>query len=533
MKRPKSKSQPKPPTLDPAMVEQLQRLFTEAVAADDGLGLDNDDPVEVFRDYLDLCADEDADLDLKDDLYGEALGALTQLQVDVDYGERGAARAFEEIDEALAEAIEDGALSGGDLMMLGKLFAEAKFDPPARLKSALALALETPPDEGTEGEGSDPREALLELAKAVGDDPFAMNDQLSALLAAFPLELAEQLVRSFGNGADALVLQAVAGFLMHREPRLAVAAGEALAAAAARAPVESLLVERLVRMRPWLTPERQGPVDAAIRALRSSAKAPEKATAPKIDTLRLSACDGAGGHSLAALVKIGRKYVFATLLMTQKGVADAFTVFGLPKSECEMLLDQTNLGSASEVAGVGAAARMLALALPDNLTAQIPPPYKLVQIVELLGLGALPPDASAPQTIAAELLDGLPAELIDEAAAKRAQNALAEESFPPSWFEDNKRAQAVLRPRRRFGERVRALVKDVLPARRGFWARQCALSALALRGADEGHPPADCIAFALAARDLASDQPLEKMPLMRAIAEQSARVFKSRSEAGF
>lgn len=539
MKKPNGKRQPKAPaksrdaapTLDPEMIEQLQRLFAEAMESEDDFD-DDGDPVELFRDYLELCAGDEVALDEKEDLYGDLLGALTTLQVDFEYGEAEARKAFEEIEEALAEALEDGALSAGDMMMIGKLFAEARFDPPARLKAALAEALETSPDLQEGDEEADPRQALWDLAKAVGDDPFAMSEQLSALLAGFPLDLAEQLVRGFSAEADALILQAIAGFLLHREPRLAVAAGDALAAAAAKAPVESLLIERLVRIRPWLTPERQGPVDAAIRALRSNAKAPEKIAAPKIVTLRLSVCDGAGGRSLAALVKIGRKYVFATVLMTGKGVVDAFALFGMPKGECEMLLEQTNATVDSEAASIATVARMLALSLADNLTTQTPPPYKLVQIAELLGLGALPPDVSAPPTIAAELLDGLPAELTDEAAAKRAQNALANESFPQSWFEDGKEAQTVLRARRGFGERVRAVVKDVLPARRGYWARQCALSALALSGADAGHPSADCIAFALAARDLASDKPLDKMPLMRAIAEQSARVFKARIEAG-
>ena len=58
-------------------------------------------------------------------------------------------------------------------------------------------------------------------------------------------------------GKKAVIDQAVAGFVLHPDAVLAQSVAEALAASATQTPVESLLIERLVRMRPWLPQTRQ------------------------------------------------------------------------------------------------------------------------------------------------------------------------------------------------------------------------------------------------------------------------------------
>ena len=228
------------------------------------------------------------------------------------------------------------------------------------------------------------------------------------------------------------------------------------------------------------------------------------------------------------MVRVERKYAVLNVLMTRKGVCDAIVEFDVTKTEGEMLVEQVGDSATSTVAGVDAAAKMLALSLADNLKTATPPPFKLVQVAEFLGLGALPPDSSAPEEIVGELIAELPAELTDDAATRRAHHYLSAERFPESWFEDGKAIDDLLRSRRSFGERVKALLRDILPARRVFWARQCALSALAMRGLDAEHPPVACIELALVGRDLASDKPVDKLPFLRAIAEQSARAYKQR-----
>jgi hypothetical protein len=522
------KARGKGASIDPEMMEELRQFLLSAMVREEASA--DDDPVEQFREYLSACAAAGETQESKQAQLDQMLPAMTSLQIGFDHGEAEAEKAFAEIEEMLGESIDDDDLSPTDLMLTAKMFAEAKFDPPARLKAALAQAFNQPPppDLAPDSDASDPRAFVTELAESVGDDPFEMNEQLSALLAGFPSEITRQLLYLFADQGHAVGLHCLAGFLLHADPEIAATASGALTVTASTAPVESLLIERIVRMRPWLTAERQPPLDAVIKALRQNAAAPEKRAETRPITIRLSVSDGAGGRSLTAMVRVERKYAFLTVLITRKGVRDAIVQFDVSKTEGEMLVEQVNESVTSAVAGIDAASKMLALSLADNLKTATPPPFKLIQVAEFLGLGALPPDSSAPENIVGELIAGLPAELTDDAATRRAHHYLSAERFPESWFEDGKAVENLLRSRRGFGERVRALLKDILPARRVFWARQCALSALAMRGLDAEHPPIACIEFALVGRDLASDKPVDQLPLLRAIAEQSARAYKQR-----
>ena len=76
-------------------------------------------------------------------------------------------------------------------------------------------------------------------------------------------------------------------------------------------------------------------------------------------------------------------------------------------------------------------------------------------------------------------------------------------------------------------QRVAKLMTAYLPERRLFWARQCAISALALRG-DEKTRHSPWKQLALVGRDIASDLPLDQIPLMKQVAEISVRAFERR-----
>jgi hypothetical protein len=70
-------------------------------------------------------------------------------------------------------------------------------------------------------------------------------------------------------------------------------------------------------------------------------------------------------------------------------------------------------------------------------------------------------------------------------------------------------------------------MKAYLPERRPFWARQCAISALVMHG-DEKTGRSAWKQLALVGRDIASDAPLDQIPLMKQVAETSVRAFERR-----
>jgi hypothetical protein len=95
------------------------------------------------------------------------------------------------------------------------------------------------------------------------------------------------------------------------------------------------------------------------------------------------------------------------------------------------------------------------------------------------------------------------------------------------WFEAGEALEELLYPIRGSKQRVAKLIKDYMPGRRSFWARQCALSALAMHGDPKNRHPL-WRQMALVGRDIASDIPLEQIPLMKQIAKVSVQVFESR-----
>jgi hypothetical protein len=87
--------------------------------------------------------------------------------------------------------------------------------------------------------------------------------------------------------------------------------------------------------------------------------------------------------------------------------------------------------------------------------------------------------------------------------------------------------EELLYPVKGFKQRVAKLMTDFLPERRLFWARQCAISALAMRSGEKVRPW-PWKQLALIGREIASDVPLDQIPLMKQVAETSVRAFERR-----
>jgi len=171
--------------------------------------------------------------------------------------------------------------------------------------------------------------------------------------------------------------------------------------------------------------------------------------------------------------------------------------------------------------GVDGAAALLELALGRNLASGSPPPFRLVQFCETVGLDALRPNTSTARQVLETLLAGASAPA-DQTA--RAHAYVIESDFVESWFEAGERIDGLLVSTTSRKAATRKLLLEYLPSRRPFWAMLCATSALVLKrrvgGADEAWKE-----FALVGRDIASEKPLEQIPLMGQIAERTANAY--------
>jgi len=511
--------------MDESQVAMLRQMVQSE------LGLDSEmfaaeDPVDLFAEYLESCARGDAADEDRIDLSEELVVELTAIKLDANGGLREAREKMRAVHRLLDDAIERNLLAPTDIMMTGKIFADAGWDVPDSLKKAMANALRAPPPD-TRASGGDIVSSLLEVADQAGQNPFDVHEFVTSLLAGFPTEAIVMLLPAMIAGKKAVINQAVAGFMLHPDAVLAQAAAEVLAASAKQSPAESSLIERLVRMRPWLPQSRQGHLDATIRAMRSNALPPVEAASPKVVKCYVTVCDGTGTRSLFVTQRVGARYQISSVMMKLAGVADAMVLPQLPKYEMDKIIGEMKASVPAMETDLAGVTRMLELAIADNFTHGTLPPFKLVEVAEQLALGPVRPDHASPMDIVSSLLAELPPERTNRAAVARANADILENEFRFQWFEAGEALERLLDPVKGAKPRVAELMKAYLPERREFWARQCAISALAMRGAEKA-PRSLSTQLALVGRELASDAPLDQIPLMKQVAEVSVRVFESR-----
>jgi hypothetical protein len=458
--------------------------------------------------------------------------ALDTLRLRKNGGDVGAGRAIEEVREAIEQALVEGGAAPEVLMMIARAFAQAELDPGEALQEAVVSAMEAqaaaaPPELGSENIG----DYFEDIATTLGNDPFAIYAEIATTAAAFPAEHRAAMARALAMSNNAAVREAVLGFACMADPTTSAAALEALAQPPSGRPISSTMVERLVRMRPWLSEARRANLDAAVRVLRPKATAPEPAPRPEIRSVMATLCDGAGAQSLFALVKRGRHFALAALLIKiEMGVADAWVTEGMSKAEADAVIEEIVAGSEIVEVPIGLLEQRLADALAVNVAGDAPPPFGLLQVAEALGLGPLHPEAILPSALVEELLAGLPAEQVGTAAVEAAHRRSArwEQKFKilDSWFEAGAAVEPLLRPLRTRKQRNKAVLSQLLPGRRSFWAERCAWTAAVLKESDEEEEA--WLDFALVARDLAGERALDTMPLATRIAAATVEAFEHR-----
>ena len=487
---------------------------------------DEDDPLALFDEFLRrLATFSEAKSDSDDAFFEIVVMTLTQLAIDENGGDPRAREIRAAIYAQLVEAIADGELDPVSLVLVAKVLSDSGWVVPDPLKGRLIEALDA--GESAELGAADLGSALMDIAQAAEGDPFAAYDALNSVLAAFPSEAAARMVATLGEARAPMLLHALAGFAMHRDARIAVAAIQELKRAATAGPVESLLVERLVRMRPWLPNDRQTALDEAIRALRPHAMPPVEAERLYPAKAFLLACDGSGAGGTLASLKASDGWRFVAAMTKTAGVDEVLSMERLSKAQVDATVRGMNenvLAAQTDTAGI---ARYLQLMLGENLAAGAPPPFNLIALVENLGLGPIAPRFISPAELIAEILADMPDAEKDVAALARAHEVSIGGAMQNPWFEAGEAVERLFRPIRSAKARVAAMLTSYLPERRAFWARALALTAFALR--EDGKTFGKLgVQLALVGREVASGAPLDSIPLMRQIAEASVRAYQSR-----
>jgi len=460
-------------------------------------------------------------------------GALETLRLQANGGDVSAEHEIAEVHNRVDHALGQGDFAPEMLMLLARAFARAELDPGRSLQEAMLSAMEARsdlrPTASTEEEISD---HFVELAAELDNDPFAIYAELASTAAAFPAGHQASMAGALSGSDNEAVREAALGFALSPDPAVSSAALVAITQQGRAGLVSNRVVDRLVRMRPWLSERRRTRIDTAVRALRPKTASPVPLTRWEIRSVLASLCDGAGAQSLFALTKRGRRFALASVLIkTEVGVADAWVGEGMAKAEADALIAQIVAAAEAVEVSIAFLERRLADALAINVACDRPPPFGLLQIAETLGLGPLHPKSISPLAMVEALLAELPPERTSTAAAQSAHRASAEweqkYETVATWFEAGGAVEDLLRPLRTRKRQIEAVSTQLLPGRRTFWAERCAWMAATLKEeADEGDNTWN--EFALVARDLAGESFLDGIPLARRIAAATVEAFEQR-----
>lgn len=435
-----------------------------------------------------------------------------------------------EVQRTLVVAAETDRLPPELVMAVAQQFAAAKLDLGDDLRASVTAASERMSTQGSPISAEGIAEHYAALAEALGHDPFRIYEQLSEQLAAFPDDQRSVVIGSFVTSDVASMREAALGWLLDPSPLVVGQVAQDLAAAAKHGTLSAKCAERIVLMRPWLPESVQATLDAAVRACRQRGLQSAAKPTVQISTVIASGCDGAGAQSAFVIIKRGRKLALASLLVKQGfGVRDAWVREDLTRREIDALLAEIGHQLDSFDASPEVIQAIIAHRLADNLERNEPPPFGLVQFLEAVSPVQVRPSQLTTELIIGQLLDGVSSE---RQSPKAITAALAdsklwpkEYAFLQSWFEQSEAVSAIINAGRTKKQREEAVLRDIVSQRRARWAELLAWTAKAAQDEVEGE---ECIDFALVARELLGDRPLNEIPLAVWIAKNTVAASMAR-----
>lgn len=482
----------------------------------DSLALEDESLEDRIEAFLAAQPEDEEEMPDADSTFALA-EALDEARIDANGGSREARAALNAVRDRIDRAARRDEINLGILILLGRVFAGSQLDIGEAARASMGRMLSAGVFRRSSEEAY---RAFVEPQLSFHEgDAFALHGELRMSLAIFPADFRAELVAALAIDANPRGRGAAVGFLLDSEEPAALAAARGLAAAEALGAVDAECRGRIDMVRDWLSPSRRAALDAVAR---STAPASGRPAGQLVRTIA-SICDGSGAAALLATLKKGTRYSIAAVLTKPYGVAEAFIVEDLSKSDAAALELRYKTSTPASEVPLAAWMRLVGLGLGRNLQRGAPPPFGLARALEAIGLASLAPDPATPGEIIATALAG-DANAEASSAASRAHRSVAESDVAYSWFEAEEAVDGVLKSTDSIMEGTQTLIESYLPGRRGFWALQCALSALALKES-EAKRGASWKDLALVGRDLARDTPISEIPLMRRIAERSATAY--------
>jgi len=447
--------------------------------------------------------------------------ALEELRYEVEHNRKEAIAHAERLRHYLFEAGQRPGVNPSMFLLVLKQFAAAKLDIGGELRGLAEQMLADLAGSFPANDAASIQEAakgLIDVANSLNGNPFAIHAEVTEFTQTLTADVRAKLVACVLEHKDVPALRdAALGWLLDDAAEVRQIVAQMLEKGAGNNSGTTL--RRMIALRNWV-PEADRP--ALDRAIRASQKKTACAGWPaaKVVTTYASGFDGAGAQSVFIIAGQGRKRAFAALLFKQGiGVRDAWVDHG---------------GTQAEIGGKLQAAAMQLDLLPVSLEyiviatrhflgvsarAGIMPPYGLLEVAEVAGLTSLNPEFQPVDA----LLSSLCAEIASrrttpQAIAKALKTSASWSEQQPvvwSWFEESDEVDAILAQRKlSMAKRKAALLAMPLQKRRRWWAAQIAWTGYTMKeGGTSGWED-----YALVARELLGDRPLDEFGVMNEIA---------------
>lgn len=465
--------------------------------------------------------------------YAFLLGqGLEVLRHSIERGRSQAKDSVAQLGAQICMLAHDGKLAPPTVLLLLQQFVTAKLNVSDELQALMRELMEQAPASVSGPSAGDIDKFLNDLAAEYGDDAFAIQDLLGQQAATFPETHRAGMAAALLGATEPILPEAAIGWLLDAGAITRADTAQLLTQAAGSGKVSGTMLRRMITLRNWLPEADRPALDAAIRASRQKGVECAVVAPTKIIEVMATGLDGAGAQSLFVMVKLGRQYALASLLLKQGiGVRDAWARHGLSKSQVEAMVDQIDAQVEVFDSAMDYVRLALGHAISVNLVSGVLPPFGLLDVVEVLGLPTANPEPVSCDVVIARLIQEIPARMRNVAATNRALKASDtwenDYDFPESWFEDSSDLDALIdHEQPSFPQRLILILEKYLPSRRLRWAETLAWMALTLRYDPSNN--GNWSKLALVAREIASERPLAEIPLMVRLAGTTLEAWQNR-----
>ena len=441
---------------------------------------------------------------------------------------------------ALLDDAASGDISAPILLLVLNQFAGAKLEIGAALREMMQeLALkeienqdESKQDSPESGQEDNP---LIAMARDLDGDVFAIHAMLNESAETLPVDMRAGIAMATLGEKEPTLREAALGFLLNGSQLARSKLIEMIELAAPHGLISPVMLRRMITMRNLLPADDRKNLNKAIKACRKAKITCAPWPRTTVRQILASAIDGAGALTILAIVEDDKgKPAFAGVLMKQGvGIRDSWVRRDVTEAELKELIN--HIAGTIEIAPstLDYAEIMLRHFLSVNAETGVMPPFALLEFAEAIGLKELKPVAQSVEELIPALCKNIEPKRLTKAAITRTLRNSADwpDDYPTleTWFEDNV-TKVVGTKRGQRKKQIDVLLAGPLRSRQHRWAELIAWTALGLK-----HQPGtpDWQSFAIVARELLGQRPLEDIGIMQVIADISLTVSDLDGLSGF